>query len=148
MRIVVLKFGGTSVGTIKKIIKVADIIEEYKKKKFNSIIINYDDKSENLFKWYQQLVAESLGKKKKGILPIVSSMPKDNHSVMQLYLDGFQNNFFTFFYVQEKNSHKVNNQFIFPTHNYLKNKNLSKITLAQKQATENVFRKKRINQSN
>ena len=54
--------------------------------------------SENLFKWYQQLVAESLGKKKKGLLPIVSSMPKDNHSVMQLYLDGFQNNFFTFFY--------------------------------------------------
>ena len=61
---------------------------------------------------------------------------------MQLYLDGFQNNFFTFFYVKEKNSHKVNNKFILPTHNYLKNKNLSKITLAQKQATENVFRKK------
>ena len=36
-----------------------------KKKKFNSIIINYDEKSENLFKWYQQLVAESLGKKKR-----------------------------------------------------------------------------------
>ena len=36
-----------------------------KKKKFNSIIINYDEKSENLFNWYQQLIAESLGKKKK-----------------------------------------------------------------------------------
>ena len=35
-----------------------------KNKKYNSIIINYDEKSENLFKWYQQLVAESLGKKK------------------------------------------------------------------------------------
>ena len=66
------------------------------KKNFNSIIINYDKKSENLFKWYQQLVAESLGKK-KGLLPIVSNMPRDNHSVMQLYLDGFQNNFYTFF---------------------------------------------------
>ena len=115
-----------------------------KKKKFNSVIINYDEESDSLFRWYQQLVAESLGKKKLGILPIISNMPKDNHSVMQLYLDGFQNNFFTFFYVQEKKSHKVNNQFILPTHNYLKNKNLSKITLAQKQATENVFRKKRI----
>ena len=40
-------------------------------------------------------------KKKKGFLPIVSNMPKDNHSVMQLYLDGFKNNFFTFFYVNE-----------------------------------------------
>ena len=28
------------------------------------------------------------GKKQKGILPIISTMPKDNHSVMQLYLDG------------------------------------------------------------
>jgi glucose-6-phosphate isomerase len=123
---------------------VESILYFSKKKKFNSVIINYDEESDSLFRWYQQLVAESLGKKKLGILPIISNMPKDNHSVMQLYLDGFQNNFFTFFYVQEKNSHKVNNQFIFPTHNYLKNKNLSKITLAQKQATENVFRKKRI----
>ena len=123
---------------------VESILYFSKKKKFNSVIINYDEESDSLFRWYQQLVAESLGKKKLGILPIISNMPKDNHSVMQLYLDGFQNNFFTFFYVQEKNSHKVNNQFIFPTHNYLKNKNLSKITLAQKQATENVFKKKRI----
>ena len=73
-----------------------------KRKKFNSIIINYDQKSENLFKWYKQLVAESLGKHQKGLLPIVSNMPKDNHSVMQLYLDGFKNNFFTFFYVNEQ----------------------------------------------
>ena len=126
------------------ILNVESILYFSKKKKFNSVIINYDEESDSLFRWYQQLVAESLGKKKLGILPIISSMPKDNHSVMQLYLDGFQNNFFTFFYVKEKNSHKVNNKFILPTHNYLKNKNLSKITLAQKQATENVFRKKRI----
>ena len=126
------------------VLNVESILYFSKKKKFNSVIINYDEESDSLFRWYQQLVAESLGKKKLGILPIISSMPKDNHSVMQLYLDGFQNNFFTFFYVREKNSHKVNNKFILPTHNYLKNKNLSKITLAQKQATENVFRKKRI----
>ena len=68
-----------------------------KKKKFNSIILNYDEESENLFKWYQQLIAESLGKKGNGILPIISSMPKDNHSLMQLYVDGPKNNFFTFF---------------------------------------------------
>ena len=44
---------------------VSSIIYYIKKRKFNSIIINYDEKSESLFKWYQQLVAESLGKKKK-----------------------------------------------------------------------------------
>jgi glucose-6-phosphate isomerase len=115
-----------------------------KKKKFNSVIINYDEKSQNLFKWYQQLIAESLGKKKKGLLPIVSNMPKDNHSVMQLYLDGFQNNFFTFFYSHEKKSEKINNNSILLSQNYLKNKDLSKIIYAQKQASENVFRKKNI----
>jgi glucose-6-phosphate isomerase len=123
---------------------VGSILHFSKKKKFNSVIINYDEKSESLFKWYQQLVAESLGKKKSGILPIVSNMPKDNHSVMQLYLDGFQNNFFTFFYVKEKKSQRVNSKLILSSHNYLKDKDLSKITLAQKQATENVFRKKNI----
>jgi glucose-6-phosphate isomerase len=115
-----------------------------KNKKFNSIIINYDEKSENLFKWYQQLVAESLGKKKKGLLPIISSMPKDNHSVMQLYLDGFQNNFYTFFYSHENKLVKINNNQLLQSKNHLRNKDLSKIIFAQKKATENVFKKKKI----
>ena len=115
-----------------------------KKKKFNSIIINYDEKSENLFNWYQQLIAESLGKKKKGLLPIVSNMPKDNHSVMQLYLDGFKNNFFTFFYVHENRSQKINNNLILPSQKFLKNKSLSNIIFAQKKATEKVFSNKNI----
>jgi len=115
-----------------------------KNKKFNSVIINYDEKSENLFKWYQQLIAESLGKQNKGLLPIISSMPKDNHSVMQLYLDGFKNNFFTFFYVNENKSEKLNNSQILSTKDYLKNKNLQDIIFAQKKATENVFNKKNI----
>jgi len=115
-----------------------------KKKKFNSIIVNYDDKSKNLFSWYQQLIAESLGKNKKGLLPIVSDMPKDNHSVMQLFLDGFENNFFTFFYVHEKNTQKVQNKYILSSKNYIKNKTLNQITFAQKKATENIFKKKNI----
>ena len=115
-----------------------------KNKKFNSVILNYDEKSENLFKWYQQLIAESLGKQNKGLLPIISSVPKDNHSVMQLYLDGFKNNFFTFFYVNEHKSEKLNNSQILSTKDYLKNKNLQDIIFAQKKATENVFNKKNI----
>jgi glucose-6-phosphate isomerase len=110
-----------------------------KKKKFNSIILNYDKSSENLFKWYQQLIAESLGKKGKGILPIISSMPKDNHSVMQLYLDGPKNNFFSFFYVKAKKSNQINKSMILPSYNYLKDKNLEQIILSQKLATEKVF---------
>ena len=115
-----------------------------KKKKFNSIIINYDDNSKNLFTWYQQLIAESLGKKNKGLLPVVSNMPKDNHSVMQLFLDGFKNNFFTFFYVHEKNSPKIINKYNLSSQNFLKNKNLNQILYAQKKATENIFKRKNI----
>ena len=40
MKIVVLKFGGTSVGTIKKIKKVAKIITDYKKKNYKIIVIS------------------------------------------------------------------------------------------------------------
>ena len=126
------------------IFNVSSILYFSKQKKFNSIIINYDEKSDSLFKWYQQLVAESTGKKKKGILPIISTMPRDNHSVMQLYLDGFKNNFYTFFHVHENKSNKINNNLILKSHNNLKNKNVSDVILSQKIATENVFRKNKI----
>ena len=41
------------------ITNVSSTLHFIKNKKFNSIIINYDEQSESLFKWYQQLVAES-----------------------------------------------------------------------------------------
>ena len=126
------------------IINVNNTIHFLKKKKFNSVILNYDASSESLFKWYQQLMAESLGKKGNGILPIISSMPKDNHSVMQLYLDGPKNNFFTFFHVRDKNSIKVINNKLLISHSYLKNKNLGEIVMSQKLATEKVFLNKKI----
>ena len=123
---------------------VESTIHFLKTKKFNSIVINYDEQSTNLFNWYQQLVAESLGKEKKGLLPIISIMPKDNHSVMQLYLDGFKNNFFTFFYSHENNSSKINNDLVLPEQKFLKNKDINQIIFAQKKATEIVFKKKNI----
>ena len=123
---------------------VSAILKFVKEKKFNSIILNYDKNSENLFKWYQQLVAESLGKKSKGILPIISSMPADNHSMLQLYLDGPKNNFFTFFKALDLKSDKINNKWLNVNQNYLKNKSFSKIINAQKNATEKVFYRKKL----
>ena len=89
-------------------------------------------------------MAESLGKKGKGILPIVSNMPRDNHSLMQLFLDGPNNNFYTLFFVEDKTSIKINNQILLKSHGYLKSKNLNEIKKSQFKATENVFRKKKI----
>ena len=115
-----------------------------KKKKYNSIILNYDELSKELFEWYQQLVAESLGKNSKGILPVVSNMPRDNHSMMQLYLDGPKNSFFTFFNVVDHDKKKINNSKLLSNLKHLKNKNLYQIKYAQKIATENVFKKRNI----
>ena len=114
------------------------------KGKKNSVILNYDEKSDNFFKWYQQLVAESLGKKSKGIFPIISTMPKDNHSLLQLYLDGPKNNFFTFFNVDEKNSFRLDGSYLFNQLSTLKGKNFYEIINSQKEATINVFKRKKI----
>ena len=40
MKIIVLKFGGTSVGTINKIKKVAEIIGDYRKKNYKVIVVS------------------------------------------------------------------------------------------------------------
>ena len=123
---------------------VASTLYFYKKGKSNSVILNYDSRSENLFKWYQQLIAESLGKKSKGILPIISNVPKDNHSTMQLFLDGKKNNFFTFFFTHEKNSKKIIKKNLPEKLYFLNNQSINSIKYAQKKATEKVFLKKKI----
>ena len=123
---------------------VNTLYDMIKKKKTNSIILNYDESSSSLFMWYQQLVAESLGKKSNGVFPIISSMPKDNHSLMQLYLDGNKNCFFTFFDVLNQKSPKINKKKIYNNLNYLKKHNVQSIKSAQKQATKNVFKAKKI----
>jgi glucose-6-phosphate isomerase len=123
---------------------VASTLSLINSKKYLSVILNYDHKSENLFSWYQQLIAESLGKKSKGIIPLVSPMPKDNHSLMQFYLDGSKNSFYTFFSVLEKKSNKINNKHLLKSHSYLRNKKLSKIIESQMKATQNVFKRKKI----
>jgi len=123
---------------------VAATLNLIKGGKYTSIILNYDDRSENLFKWYQQLIAESLGKKSKGLLPIVSSMPKDNHSLMQLYLDGPKKSFYTFFNVSDNGVKKINNKGILASHKYLRNQSIEKIKQSQMLATEKVFTLKKI----
>ena len=78
-------------------------------------------------------------KKSKSLSEAVSSEIRSKFN-----LDGFKNNFFTFFYVNENQSLKLNNKKILSTQKFLKNKNLDKIIYAQKVATENIFKKKNI----
>ena len=123
---------------------VSNILSLINKKKFNSVILNYDETADNFLKWYQQLVAESTGKKGNGIFPIISTMPKDNHSLMQLYLDGKNSNFYTFFHTKENFSPKINKATILPSQSFLKGKSLDNIVSSQILATKKVFLKKKI----
>jgi len=123
---------------------VSAILLFAKRKKNLSVILNYDESSNKLFEWYQQLVSESLGKKSKGIIPLISTMPKDNHSLMQYFLDGPKNNFYTFYSVKDKKSQNIKTNLLLNSFSFIKNKNLSQIKEAQRMATENIFSKKKI----
>jgi len=108
---------------------VASIYTLTKKKIKNSVILNYDSCFYDLSYWYQQLIGESLGKKNIGITPIVSFAPRDHHSLLQLYLEGPKDKFFTFFNSSVKEK---------------KYKNLKLIIDAQSNALQNVFKKRKI----
>ena len=124
---------------------VAGIYTLNLKKINNSVILNYDSNLNNLGYWYQQLVAESLGKKGKGINPILSFGPKDHHSLLQLYLDGPKDKFFTFFNSSKReNKLKVARGIIPNNMGFLINKNLEFIINAQCNATKNIFKLKKI----
>jgi glucose-6-phosphate isomerase len=131
---------------VKCLIKnVATIYSLNLKKINNSVILNYDSKLNDLGYWYQQLVAESLGKKGKGINPILSFGPKYHHSLLQLYLDGPKDKFFTFFDTHEKkNNPKISNNVITQKINFLKNKNLKIVVNAQLKAVKSSFKEKKI----
>ncbi|NBV06921.1 MAG: hypothetical protein EBS06_06785 [Proteobacteria bacterium] len=62
----------------------------------NNVIMPYIDSLKNFTDWYRQLWAESLGKSGFGSTPINSMGTVDQHSQLQLYLEGPKDKFFTF----------------------------------------------------
>ena len=124
---------------------VASIYTLYKKKINNSVLLNYDSSLNDMGYWYQQLTAESLGKRGKGINPFLSFAPKDHHSLLQLYLDGPRDKFFTFFNSKTKKKKiKISKNIILNNMNFLKKKNLESIIEAQCRATKTIFKLKKI----
>jgi len=61
----------------------------------STVIMPYADRLSNFGLWFQQLWAESLGKDGTGTTPIRALGTRDQHSQMQLYLDGPQDKMFT-----------------------------------------------------
>ena len=101
---------------------VSSIYTFYQSQVKNSVILNYDTDLSDLSSWHQQLVGESLGKQHKGINPSISVCPKDHHSLLQLYLDGPRDKFFTFFTTSTANNKNIivtkscnnNNLYLYP----------------------------------
>ena len=114
-------------------------------KKFNNLIfLNYFPELEKFLYWCQQLIGESLGKKNKGFLPVISNVPKDHHSLLQLYLDGPKDKLFNIFSFENKSKDKIIINKKFKINNFLNNKTLSSVKNAQKKALVKLFTKKNI----
>jgi glucose-6-phosphate isomerase len=60
-----------------------------------SVLLAYGDRFERLSRWWMQLWGESLGKNGKGTTPVASIGPVDQHSQLQLWLDGPRDKLFT-----------------------------------------------------
>ena len=60
---------------------------------------------------------------------------------MQLYLDGNKNNFFTIFDVVDQKGPKIKNKNLSSGYNFLKNKSVKSVMIAQKYAVQRVFKK-------
>ena len=127
---------------LDSVIKLSHI---YRYKKINSIILlNYAPEANDFLYWCQQLMAESLGKKGKGILPVVSPAPKDHHSLLQLYLDGPKDKIFYIFSLKFNKKMKINKNVFGNNFSYAENKNLSEIKEAQRRSIIKIFKSKNI----
>ena len=106
--------------------------QNYLSKKIRSIVFfNYCPELNNAIYWCQQLLGESLGKKGKGILPILSPAPKDHHSLLQLYLDGPRDKIFYIISAKSIYKKKIGEK-------------INKTVLSQRNAFIKVLKRKKI----
>lgn len=63
--------------------------------KGTTVMIAYADRLERFTRWWVQLWAESLGKDGSGTAPVAALGPVDQHSQLQLWLDGPRDKLFT-----------------------------------------------------
>ena len=67
-----------------------------------SVMLAYDERLSWFTRWYAQLWAESLGKAGAGMTPVTALGPVDQHSQLQLYLDGPADKVFTILVPESK----------------------------------------------
>jgi glucose-6-phosphate isomerase len=102
-----------------------------------SVVMPYIDRLSVFALWYRQLWAESLGKDGKGTTPIRAVGTIDQHSQLQLYLDGPKDKFFTLITMDYPE-----NTFMIQDHGFqhsalsiFKDKTMGQLIQAEQQAT-------------
>ena len=113
-------------------------LQESQKKQLNiQIAMPYIARLYHFNYWYNQLLSESIGKNNQGITLLKAMGSVDQHSVLQLFLDGPKDKFFTF--LTTSNINKGNN-LIVPNYlkdnlSYLINNKLGDVINANQEAT-------------
>jgi glucose-6-phosphate isomerase len=122
----------------------ASQIEMFKSGIIASVVMPYIDRLQFFTEWYRQLWAESLGKNGNGTIPINAMGTVDQHSQLQLYMDGPTDKFYTFIY-REKDEHSLkiekvyNNDF-----QYLKGMSLDDIMKIEFDSTIEVLNRRNL----
>ena len=108
----------------------------------SNVMMTYSDGLNYFGKWYIQLWAESIGKNNKGVTPLHAIGTTDQHSQLQLYLDGPKDKFFTFIKSNYKNKGlKIDLEIMKEESvNYLVNKTMGDLMHAEQDATIDTFK--------
>ena len=129
----------------KKAMKSLNHISKIDKKNLKVLILfSYVPELKDFLFWCQQLLAESLGKNKKGFMPVISEGPKDHHSLLQLYLDGPKDKIYYVFSSKISSKLKINCSYFGKETNFINRKKFSHVKESQKRAFVEVLKKNKI----
>ena len=135
-----------------KVIEKKDFIDSFKfaqifkfcssNNYLSNVMMTYSDGLNYFGKWYLQLWAESIGKKNKGVTALHAIGTTDQHSQLQLYLDGPKDKFFTFIKSNyQRKGLKIDDQIMREESvNYLINKTMGDLMHAEQNATIDTFK--------
>ena len=105
-----------------------------------TVLLPYADQLADLGLWYRQLWAESLGKEGKGTTPIRALGTVDQHSQLQLYLDGPPDKLFTFIEVAQQGVlPALKDDLLDGNLAYLRGKSLGDLLVAECRATADAL---------
>ena len=108
----------------------------------SSVLMTYSDGLNYFGKWYLQLWAESIGKQNRGVTALHATGTTDQHSQLQLYLDGPKDKFFTIIKSNYKNKGLLIDSQLMKDESidYLVNKKMGDLMHAEQDATIDTFK--------